>query len=57
LFEKRAKGQIEFFTSEKAVEPKTGDIVVSFSPPAYQQGRIQEKIENNRLKMLSQSKE
>ncbi|WKA54152.1 cation:proton antiporter [Planococcus shixiaomingii] len=57
LFVKRVQGHIEFFTSDNVVEPKPGDIVVSFSPIAYQQGRIQEKIESNRLKALSQSKE
>lgn len=57
LFVKRMQGRIEFFTGNQEVEPKPGDTIVSFSPPAYQQGRLQEKIETKRLKVLSQSKE
>ncbi|PSL40549.1 sodium/proton antiporter (CPA1 family) [Planomicrobium soli] len=57
LFVKRTLGRIDFFTSDQGVEPKNGDIIVSFSPPAYQQGRLQEKIDTNRLKALPQSKE
>ncbi|MCJ1908103.1 cation:proton antiporter [Planococcus ruber] len=57
LFVKRVQGKIEFFTNESKMEPKIGDTIVSFSPPSHQENRIQEKLETNRLKSETQSKE
>lgn len=57
LFVERAQGKIEFFTTGMAVEPKIGDTIVSFSPPAHQEIRIQEKLETSRMKSGIQPKE
>src|SRR5690606_14164024 len=57
LFIERAQGKIEFFTDENKMEAKIGDTIVSFSPPAHQENRIQGKLETNRLKSETQSKE
>ncbi|MDN7244836.1 cation:proton antiporter [Planococcus shenhongbingii] len=55
LFIERAQGKIEFFTAENGAEPKTGDTIVSFSPPAHQEIRTQEKLETSRIKSGIQS--
>ncbi|WP_372868943.1 cation:proton antiporter [Planomicrobium okeanokoites] len=50
LFIYREQGKIEFFTSDNFPEPKLGDTVVSFTSPARQSDRIQERLENKRAK-------
>ncbi|QHJ70418.1 cation:proton antiporter [Planococcus halotolerans] len=50
LFVYREQGKIEFFTSDNFPEPKLGDTVVSFTSPARQSDRIQERLENKRAK-------
>ncbi|MGO1057521.1 cation:proton antiporter [Planococcus sp. FY231025] len=57
LFVIRAQGKLEFFTSSNGVEPKTGDTVVSFSPPEHQKMRVQGKLETSKTKAGSQPKE
>lgn len=57
LFIETAQGNIEFFTSDKVLEPKQGDTIVSFTGPERDSDRIQERLENKRIKKDSQTKE
>ena len=58
LFIEREQGKIDFFTSSKSPEPKSGDTIVSLTSLARQSDRIQERLENKRAKIeSSQSKE
>lgn len=57
LFIKRAQGKLEFLTVGSEIEPKEGDTLVSFSPPGHQESRVKDKIESNRNRNESQSKE
>ncbi|ANU09975.1 sodium:proton exchanger [Planococcus antarcticus DSM 14505] len=57
LFVQRAQGKIEFFAESNKLEPKPGDIIVSFTSPARQSDRNQERLENNRVKNAAQTKE
>jgi hypothetical protein len=57
LFIKRAQGRLEFITADSELEPKEGDTLVSFSPPEHQENRVQGKLESNRSRIESQSKE
>ncbi|MBD8013218.1 cation:proton antiporter [Planococcus wigleyi] len=57
LFIQRSQGKIEFFEGSNKLEPKAGDVVVSFTSPARQSDRTQERLENKRVKIATQSKE
>ena len=57
LFVQRAQGKIEFFAEDNDLEPKIGDTIVSFTSPASQSDRIQERLEMKREKNGTQTKE
>ncbi|WP_434400051.1 cation:proton antiporter [Planococcus sp. 11815] len=57
LFIETAQGNIEFFTSDKVLEPKQGDTIISFTGPERDSDRIQERLETKRIKKDSQTKE
>ncbi len=57
LFVETAQGNIEFFTSDKVLEPKQGDTIISFTGPERDSDRIQERLESKRNKKDSQTKE
>ena len=57
LFVQHPQGKIEFFADGNKLEPKAGDIIVSFTSPARQSDRTQERLENKRIKIGTQTKE
>ncbi|MGM0896822.1 MAG: cation:proton antiporter [Bacillota bacterium] len=57
LFIETAQGNIEFFSSDKVLEPKQGDTIISFTGPERDSDRIQERLEIKRSKKDSQTKE
>ncbi|MBT2583068.1 sodium:proton antiporter [Planococcus sp. ISL-109] len=57
LFIENAQGNIEFFSSDKVLEPKQGDTIVSFTGPERDSDRIQERLEIKRNKKGPQTKE
>lgn len=57
LFIVRVQGKIEFFSTDKSLEPKDGDTVVSFTTPDRDSDRIQERLEIKRSKQGPQTKE
>ncbi len=57
LFIKRAQGKLEFIIVDSELEPKEGDTLVSFAPPQHQEKRVKDKLESNRNRSESQSKE
>lgn len=56
LFVQRPQGKIEFFSDSNKLEPKPGDTVVSFTSPTRQSDRTQERLENKRYKIATQTK-
>ncbi|TWT06894.1 sodium:proton antiporter [Planococcus sp. CPCC 101016] len=56
LFVQRPQGKIEFFSDSIKLEPKPGDTVVSFTSPTRQSDRTQERLENKRYKIATQTK-
>lgn len=57
LYVENEQGNIEFFSTDKVLEPKRGDKIVSFTGPERDSDRIQERLEIKRSKQESQTKE